>query len=123
MINDIDNYFYEKPEPLRSCLLSLRQQLLTLDTSVREVWRYKMPFYCFYFDERSIKRFCYLWVDKKTKQPYIGIVDGNLIDHPDLIMEKRSRMKVFYIDPDQDLPVEKINQILNEAISVLKNRI
>ena len=28
------------------------------------------------------KMFCYLWTDKKTHEPYIGIVEGNKIDHP-----------------------------------------
>lgn len=123
MISIIDTYFYEKPEPIRSCLLFLRQLVLSQDDAVREVWRYKMPFYCIVEDDKNLHRFCYLWVDKKTMRPYIGIVDGKLITHPDLVREERSRMKVFYVDPVQDLPVASINQILQEAIWLIKNKI
>lgn len=118
MISDIENYFHQKPEPLKSCLWAIRQLILSQDGLVREVWRYKMPFYCLDMQEKSLRRFCYLWVDKKTQQPYVGIVDGNRIEHPDLLLEKRSRMKVLYVDPHQDLPIDKINQILQLAIQL-----
>ncbi len=70
-----------------------------------------MPFYCY-----RGKRFCYLWVHKKFNQPYLGIVDGNKIDHPDLLKENRSRMKILLIDPAKNIPVKKINAILKEAL-------
>jgi len=38
------------------------------------------------------------------------------IDHPNLIIENRSRMKILLIDPTQDLPIETINAILKTAI-------
>ncbi len=59
--------------------------------------------------------FCYLWIDKKTNEPYIGIVEGNRIDHPALIKGERARMKILPIDSDKDIPVGKINEILNVA--------
>jgi hypothetical protein len=66
-----------------------------------------MPFFCY-----KEKMFCYLWVHKITHQPYIGIVEGKYIEHPDLIMEKRSRMKIMLFDPNDDLPVDIIENIL-----------
>jgi hypothetical protein len=39
--------------------------------------------------------FCYLWVHKKYQRPDIGIVEGNRINHPDLLVEKRARMKIL----------------------------
>ena len=72
-----------------------------------------MPFY-FY----KGKRFCYLGVHKKYQQPYLGIVDGNKIDHPDLIIEKRARMKILLIDPNKNIPVKKINLILREVLGL-----
>jgi len=71
MLRPIDQYFMEQPEPLKSCLEYLRACILGLDAAVAEAWRYSAPFY-FY----KGKRFCYLWVHKKTRQPYIGIIDG-----------------------------------------------
>lgn len=74
-----------------------------------------MPFF-FY----KGKRFCYLWVHKKYKQPYLEIVDGKLVNHPELIAEKRSRMKILLIDPAKDIPVKKIKAILNQSMELYK---
>ena len=110
MLRPIDNYFLQKEEPVKSCLQFLRKYILDLDNGITEAWKYGMPFY-FY----KGKRFCYLWVHKKYKQPYIGIVDGNRIDHADLITEKRARMKILLIDPYKNVPVKKIKLILNRC--------
>ena len=114
MLKEIDLYFDSNDEPVRSCLNALRHFILQYNPEVSEIWRYRMPFYCF-----SGKRFCYLWVDKKRNQPYIGFVDGKLIDHPELLVEKRSRMKIFLIDPTADLPVETIEGLLELGINLV----
>ena len=114
-IKAIDNYYLSQQEPLKSCLLALQKLILTQDTEVTAVWSYGMPFFCY-----KGKRFCYLWVHKKLKQPYIGIVDGKRVDHPDLLQENRSKMKILLIDPEADLPLEKIKGILNKAIWMTK---
>ncbi|SEQ89571.1 hypothetical protein [Pedobacter rhizosphaerae] len=57
-----------------------------------------------------------LWIHKKFLQPYIGWVDGNLIDHEDLIQEKRAKMKILLIDPAQDIPKNKIESIMAKAV-------
>lgn len=115
-MREIDNYFIQKEEPIRSCLLALRQLILCLDADITELWKFNMPFYYYKTVSGADKRFCYLWVNKKTQQPYIGVVDAKNIIHPDLIAEKRSRMKIMLIDPNEDLPVEKIILILNMAM-------
>jgi len=121
-MREIDEYFMEKDKPVKSCLASLRHFILQQNANIVEVWRYKMPFYCYKPANGSETRFCYLWVDKKRKQPYIGLVDGQFFDSPELISEKRSRMKIMLIDPNDDFPVEKISSILEQAIALCKNR-
>ncbi|NML22031.1 DUF1801 domain-containing protein [Pseudoflavitalea sp. G-6-1-2] len=110
----MDDYFLNQEEPAKSCLLALRSIILQQHVSVTAIWSYGMPTYCF-----KGKRFCYLWVHKKLKQPYIGIIDGNKMEHPALLQESRSRMKILLIDPEKDLPVKTINAILKKAISLL----
>ena len=51
-------------------------------------------------------------------QPYIGIVEGNKINHPLLISEKRARMKILLVDPEKDIPLKLINGILNDAFAL-----
>jgi hypothetical protein len=106
----VDNYFVQKEEPIKSCLLFLREFVKGFDQGITEEWKYGMPFYYYHG-----KMFCYLWVHKKYKQPYIGIVEGKRIKHPDLLQEKRARMKIMLFAPEKDLPVKTIRSILNEA--------
>ena len=113
MLREIDNFFLQKDEPVKSCLLFLREFVLNYDKNITEAWKYKMPFYCY-----KSKMFCYLWVNKKTKQPYIGIVEGRKIEHPLLIIEKRSRMKIMLLNPEEDIPVNTINSILKMALNI-----
>lgn len=94
-------------------MLALRSMLLRFDPNITEQWKYGMPFYCY-----NNKMFCYLWIHKKYKQPYIGIVEGNKIDHPLLIQEKRARMKILLLDPTKDVPVKVVNAILKRAVAL-----
>ena len=112
MLRDIDNYYLEKEEPVKSCLLFLRQHILDFDDNVTEAWKYRMPFFCY-----KGKMFCYLWVHKKNGLPYLGIVEGGKIDHPNLVQEDRARMKIMFIDPNTDMPMDMINSILKTALS------
>jgi len=80
-----------------------------------ETWKYGLPLYCF-----RNKMYCYLWVHKKYRQPYIGIVEGGKINHPALITEKRARMKIMLIDPAKNIPVKTIDSILQKALAFYK---
>jgi hypothetical protein len=113
LLRPIDNYFLQKDEPVKSCLQFLRDFILNYDNNITEDWKYGMPFYCY-----KGKMFCYLWVHKKTHNPYIGIVEGRKIDHPLLVIEKRARMKIMQLDAGQDVPVDIINEIMGMAINL-----
>ena len=113
MLKASDGFYLQKDEPIKSCMLALRDIILAQDKYVSAAWKYGMPFFCY-----KEKMFCYLWVHKKHKQPYIGFVEGKHFDHPDLIIEKRSRMKIMLIDPDKDLPIKKIERLLQTAIKL-----
>ena len=114
-MKEIDNYFLQQEEPVKSCLLFLREHILNYNPNITEAWKYRMPFYCF-----KGKMFCYLWTHKKNGLPYIGIVEGKRIDHPALIIEARARMKIMLLDPNTDLPMETIDSILKTALSFYK---
>ncbi len=113
MLREIDLFFIQKEEPLKGSLLFLRELILGYDSNITEAWKYKIPFYCY-----KGKMFCYLWVNKKTRQPYIGIVEGRKIEHPLLIIAKRSRMKIMQLDAGQDMPLDNIGEILGLAMEV-----
>ena len=116
MISDLDNFYLQHSDPVNECLLALRSIILNQDENITAEWKYRMPFFCY-----KGKMFCYLWVNKRSRQPYLGIVEGKLIHHPDLMMEKRSRMKIMLFDPNQDLPVDTIEGILKQALDLYRS--
>ena len=112
-MREIDQFYLHKDEPVKSCLLFLRRFILDFDKNITEAWKYKMPFFCY-----KGKMLCYLWVNKKTFSPYIGIVEGRKIAHPLLLIEKRSRMKILPLDAQEDIPIDTISEILKIAVEI-----
>lgn len=110
-----DNFYLQQSEPVKATLLALKEIILSQDKNVTGAWKYGMPFFCY-----KGKMFCYLWMHKKHKQPYIGIVEGKYFDQPFLIQEKRSRMKIMLLDPSKDLPIDTITSILQQALDLYK---
>ncbi len=110
-LSAIDTHFESKSEPFKSAFMAVRQIILAYNSDVTEKMSYGMPFYFF-----RKKRICYLWENKKTQQPYIGFVDGNLINHPLMVRGDRKRMTIFEIDAKEDLPIDTIHELLELAI-------
>lgn len=114
-MTELDNFYLQQDEPTKGCLLALRQIILSQDKEVTNAWKYGMPFFCY-----KGKMFCYLWFHKTYKQPYIGIVEGLRFDEPFLIQEKRSRMKIMLLDPNEDLPIKRINNLLQKTLNLYR---
>jgi len=112
-MRELDLFYLQQEEPIKGCLLFLRQHILNFDKNITEAWKYRMPFFCY-----KGKMFCYLWTHKKNNLPYIGFVEGRKIDHPALIIEDRARMKIMLLDPNTDVPIETINVILKMGIDL-----
>lgn len=117
-MNDTDSFYLDKQEPNRSCLLTMRNIVLNIDENVLEMRKYGMPCFCY-----GGKAFSYLWVDKKTHEPYFLLVEGKHLDHPLLETGDRSRMKILRANPNKDLPVDTINSILTQALNLYKKGI
>lgn len=118
MIREVEKYYLNKQEPNKSCLLALRSIILGQDIHVIETLKYGMPCFCY-----KKKMFCYLWTDKKTDEPYILFVEGKYLNHPKLEQGKRSRMKIFRINPNEDLPIDAIKLLLKDALDLYRNGI
>lgn len=118
MIDEIHDYYLSKDEPNKSCLLALRSIILQQDKDITETQKWGMPCFCY-----KKKMFCYLWADKKTGEPYILMVEGKYLDHPKLEEGDRSRMKIFRVNPNKDLPIKTIENILRKGINLYKTGI
>jgi len=115
MIDEIYNFYLEQEELQKSCLMALRDIILSQDEHISETIKYGMPCFCY-----KKKMFCYLWTDKKTKEPYILFVEGNFLNNPELEKGNRSRMKIFRVNPNEDLPLDSIKSLLNDALDLYR---
>lgn len=118
MIRNTDSFYHGKDEPNKSCLLALRSIILAQDEQITETVKYGMPCFCY-----KGKMFCYLWEDKKTGEPYMLMVEGARLFHPQLEKGTRSRMKIFRVNPAEDLPIKVIVSVLNAALNLYRDGI
>lgn len=110
---DSTAFYLNQPEPKRSCLLALRRIILGYDTHISETVKYGMPCFCY-----GKKALCYLWTDKKSGEPYILMVEGNRLGHHALETGSRARMKIYRVNPAEDIDLETIESILEEAVKL-----
>lgn len=116
VVEENSAYYLSKEEPVKSCLLALRDIILAQDEQVTETRKWGMPCFCY-----KKKMFCYLWTDKKSGEPYILFVEGKHLEHPMLETGDRSRMKTFNVSSTEDIQVETITMLLNEALDLYRN--
>ncbi|MBF4487639.1 DUF1801 domain-containing protein [Flavobacterium sp. CSZ] len=117
-MKQLDDFYLKQEKPVKEIFLALKEIILKQDSNISNVLKYGMPFFCY-----KGKMFCYLWIHKKFNQPYLAIVEGKHFDEPFLIQENRSRMKIMLLNPDEDLPLEKIETILQKALNLYKTGI
>lgn len=118
MIEELHTYYLNKEEPNKSCLLALRELIFKQDANITETRKWGMPCFCY-----KKKMFCYLWTDKKMDEPYMLMVEGKHLNHPELEEGNRTRMKILRVNPNIDLPIKTIEQILQKALDLYRTGI
>lgn len=113
MDRELEHYYASHGEPARTCLEAARELILSHDPLITEAWKYRMPFFCY-----RGKMFCYLWTRKDNGDPYLGVVEGQRLFHPQLVQGERVRMKVLPLDPRQRIPEALLRTILDDAIAL-----
>ena len=114
-MNELDQFYFRQNEPLKSYFLALREIILQHDEKLTETLKYGMPCFCY-----GKKIVCYLWMDKKTKEPYLLMAEGKRLHHPQLEKGSRSKMKIFPLTTMEDIPVKSIRALLKEALLLYK---
>lgn len=110
MQEKLENFYFKREEPLRSCILAIRDMVLAYDDHISEGIKYGLPFFLY-----KGKNFAYIWFDKKTGDPYIGITKGSKIDHPILFAGDRNTIKIIPINPTEDIPLEALYEVFDLA--------
>lgn len=114
----LDEYFDQLPEPIRGCQLAVRNILLSIDPEIEETWKWSTPFFLY-----RKKMLCYLWIDKKDHFPYLGIYGGDQLAHPSLVQMHRAKIRKLVIDPEKDLPVVTIQEVIREACLLIDKKL
>jgi uncharacterized protein YdhG (YjbR/CyaY superfamily) len=114
--HQISSFYLNKTESVKGCLLALRDIIIQKDPNVSETVKWGMPCFCY-----KKKMFCFLWTDHRTGSPYLLMVEGKYLDHPELEAGSRSRMKIFRVNEEQDLPIDTIEQLLNDALNLYRS--
>lgn len=112
-MNELEKFYDSLDEPNQSCFLFLKQFILNFDSAMSEHWKWKLPF--FYYEG---KPFCYLWMDKKTTFPYVTFVRSLEIMRPELELGNRKKMKALTINPNKDIDIELLEEIMNESLTL-----
>lgn len=115
MDENLYNFYSNLPEPMQGCFLALKKIILDFDSRVYQGFKYGTPF--FMINDRNL---CYLWQHKNKKLAYIGFIDGAKMKNPVLEQGSRKRMKIFSINPERDIPVATIYELLSEALELLE---
>ncbi len=112
-----DDYYAGLSEPYSSCLTALRSIILKYDHRIHESIKYGMPFFSF---QKSM--LCYFWIDKRSGLPYIGFMEGKQLNFEWLEAGNRSRIRIMYIDPYEDIPLKKLKETLKASILILSEK-
>jgi|SRR5579859_3434326 len=109
MNRELENYYLKQPEPIQSCLLALKSIILSVDKEISHRRLYQIPFFNY-----KDKKLAFLWVNKKKL--LFGIVtDKNILTFPEGVRRK-DQYESTTIDPNEDIPVEEIVDMLRRQI-------
>ncbi|MCE3226943.1 MAG: hypothetical protein K0S32_1494 [Bacteroidetes bacterium] len=110
MLTHPDNFFHSLQEPYRSCLLFLQKFIREQHDGISEEWHFNTPFY--YYNKKWLGFISY---HPKTKEIYISFTDGHLMKHKSLKSEGRKKARIFRVDPEKDIDVKALKEILKKA--------
>lgn len=111
-MNQLDRFYFSQEEPTQSCYLALRDIILAVDKNLSPEWKYGLPF--FYYKGKML---CFLNYSKKYKTPYIAFMKGSFLEGIDLLSEGRKLAKIKLIDPESDLPINRVTELVLLSIN------
>ncbi len=97
----LENYYLGKSEPFQSCLLALRQLILTVDPLITTGRKFQIPFFHY-----KGKKLAYLWLNGKKLM--IGFCQDKSLQDIVPDVKPKDLYESFRIDPGADLPVNLI---------------
>jgi len=108
----LEAYYLSKPEPYQSCLLALRDIILSANPAICQVRKYQIPFFTY-----NDNKLGYLWLNgKKLMMGFC--IDKKLQIAMNADIKHKDQYESIQIDPNADLPVDLILQKLTYYIAM-----
>jgi len=109
----LEYYYLSKPEPYQSCLLALRDVILSTNPGINHVRKYQIPFFTY-----QDKKLGYLWLNGKKLM--LGFcMDKKLQADVNPELKPKDKYESIQIDPNVDLPIELILGKLNYYLTLI----
>ncbi len=112
MNTTLESYYLSKPEPYQSCLLALKDFILSVNPGICHERKFQIPFFMY----KGIK-LGYLWLDKKKLK--LGFCLDKSLQEATAGAKPKDQYESMQIDPNADLPVDIILEKLNYYISLI----
>lgn len=108
----LESYYLLKPEPYQSCLLALRDIILSVDPAICQERKFQIPFFTY-----KDKKLGYLWLNGKKLM--IGFcADKSLLPTVEGVKPK-DQYESLRIDPNADIPIDIIRHKLKHYIQLI----
>jgi hypothetical protein len=108
----LESYYLSKPEPYQSCLLALRDIILSANADICHERKFQIPFFTY-----KEKKLGYLWLNGKKLM--VGFcVDKSLLPVADGVKIK-DQYESMRIDPNADIPIEIILKKLDHYTTLI----
>jgi len=98
---ELENYYLKHPEPIRGCLLALKQIIMSVSDQVTHERKFQLPF----FSYKGMK-LGFLWMNRKKL--ILGFITDKRILLPEPGIKHTDKLEMIQIDPNADLPKEMI---------------
>ena len=112
MITSLESYYLSKPEPYQSCLLALRDVILSIDPNICHERKFQIPFFTY-----KNKKLGYLWLNRKKLM--LGFCMDKSLQKSIAGIKPKDQYESFEINPNADLPVDMIVQKLDYYLTMI----
>lgn len=85
------------------------RHFLMKECDLSESWKFNTPFY--YYRK---KWFAFISYHPKTHEIYISFVKGGQLESSNLISEGRKKMKIYRINPHENIDAEELKMIISK---------
>ncbi|NEW84700.1 MAG: DUF1801 domain-containing protein [Mariniphaga sp.] len=106
---ELENYYLKQNEPIRECLLALKQIIMGVSDQITHERKFQIPFFSY-----KGKKLGFLWMNRKKL--ILGFVTDKSILTPEDGIRLKDQLEMIQINPNADLPKELIVAKLQEII-------